>query len=226
MPASKSDYGSASSHTWPRSSKREHRISCHYCDTAYLIDLIEEGKAAHCQLCGQVIYRNRASSLSRAVAFGLTAFCLWLMMNLFPFISMDALGNKSSVSVPGAVLGLWMTGGVPIAIAIVFFVLVLPLLLISVLLYLCLPLLFGKAPPFAIAAMRGFQAVQPWVMVEVFFLGAMISLLKLVKLAEIDLGVGFWAVMGLMLCMAGAVGGIDKLELWDRIELALERRKE
>ena len=59
----------------------------------------------------------------------------------------------------------------------------------------------------------------------VFFLGAMISLLKLVKLAEVDLGIGFWAVAGLMFCLAGAVGGIVKVELWDRIELAKSRGK-
>lgn len=57
-------------------------------------------------------------------------------------------------------------------------------------------------------------------MVEVFFLGAIVSLLKLTKLAEIELGVGFWAVAGLMLSLAGAIGAIDRNELWDRIESA------
>ncbi len=147
------------------------------------------------------------------------------MACLFPFISMDALGNKSSVSVPGAVVSLWETGGAPIAIAICIFVIGLPYFLLSSLLYLCIPLLFGKALPLAIPMMRWLTAVKSWVMVEVFFLGAIISLLKLVKLADVDLGIGFWAVMALMLCMAGAVGGIDKIELWDRIELALEKQR-
>lgn len=136
---------------------------------------------------------------------------------------MDALGNKSVVSVPGAVVNLWQTGGGLIAVAILVFVVVLPYLLIFSLLYLSLPLLVGRVAPFAVGVMRGFQMFQPWVMVEVFFLGAMISLLKLVKVADVSLGIGFWAVAGLMVCLAGAVGGIDKVELWDRIELAKAR---
>ncbi|MGD7652901.1 MAG: paraquat-inducible protein A [Verrucomicrobiales bacterium] len=213
------------SHTWPRTATREHRIACHFCDTTHLVDLIEEGKAAHCRLCGQVIYRNRPSSLSKAAAFGFTGFFLLLMVAFFPFLSMDALGNKSMVSVPGAVASLWQSGGAPIAVAISLFVLILPLLMLSSLLYLCVPLLFGKTLPFATPVMRWFLEFQPWTMVEVFFLGAIISLLKLVKLADIGFGVGFWSVMALMICMAGAVGGIDRVELWDRIELALEKKK-
>jgi len=69
------------------------------------------------------------------------------------------------------------------------------------------------------------QGLQSWVMVEVFFLGTLVSLLKLVKLADITLGLGFWSMVGLMLSLAAAVGGIDKLELWDRIEVAYRRKK-
>jgi paraquat-inducible protein A len=213
------------SHTWPRLDTRVHRIACHFCDTPHLVDLIEEGDAAHCRQCGQILYRNRKSSLAKAGAFGITAFCLMFLIELFPFISMDALGNKSSISVPGAVASLWESGGPLIAISMATFVLILPFIMIACLLYLSIPLLFGKALPFSSQVMCWFQMFQPWVMVEVFFLGAIISLLKLVKLADVDLGIGFWAVAGLMICMAGAVGGIDKVELWDRIELAKARRK-
>ncbi len=212
------------SHAWPRVDGRVHRIACHFCDTCHVVDLIDEGQAAHCQECGQVLYRNRKSSLPKAASFGFTALCLLGMALLFPFISMNALGNKSSVSVSGAVVSLWQTGGEIIAIAILVFVITLPLLLILSLLYLSVPLLAGKAAPFATGVMRWFQMFQPWVMVEVFFLGAIISLLKLVKLAEVDLGIGFWSVAGLMICLAGAVGGIDRVELWDRIELAKSGR--
>lgn len=220
-------YGRARHHSraWARTATRVHRIACHYCDTAHLVDIIDEGQAAHCRLCGQVIYRNRPASLAKAAAFGFTALCLLVMALMFPFLSMDALGNVSVVSVPGAVASLWKSGGEAIAVAITVFVIVLPLLLICSLLYLSVPLLFGKALPFAVPVMRWFLAFRPWVMVEVFFLGAIISLLKLVKLADVGFGVGFWSVMGLMFCMAGAVSGIDRVELWDRIELALERRK-
>jgi paraquat-inducible protein A len=211
--------------TWPRLPDVDHRMTCHFCDTLHDITLIEEGRSAHCRECGCVLYRNRPSSLQRAVAFGVTALSLFMLMSLFPFITMNAQGNLSSVSVPGAVVSLWEEGGQLIAICVALFVIVLPLTLIVCLLYLCVPLLFGKILPGSRPIMRTCQGIQAWVMVEVFFLGAIVSLLKLVKLADVELGIGFWSVAGLMVCVAGAVGGIDRTELWDRIEIADHQRK-
>jgi len=138
---------------------------------------------------------------------------------------MNAQGNMNSVTVPGAVVMLWKSGGALIACTVAIFVIVLPVTLICSLLYLCIPLSHGKCLPGSAGIMRCFLSIQPWVMVEIFFLGTIVSLLKLIKLADVELGIGFWSVAGLMLCIAGAVGGIDKIELWDRLELAESRRK-
>jgi hypothetical protein len=35
--------------------------------------------------------------------------------------------------------------------------------------------------------------------------------------------VGFWALGAVMFCLAAAVAGIDRRELWDRLEVAEER---
>lgn len=214
------------SHSWPRVPDVDHRVACHFCDTLHEVQVIDEGLAAHCRQCQAVLYRNRPDSLQRAVAFGFTALCLMILALNFPFITMNAQGNVSSVTVPGAVIQLWHSGGEWIAASMVLFVIALPLLLIFLLLFLCTPLMFGKSLPGSTPMMRWFLTIQPWVMVEVFFLGAIVSLLKLIKLSDVSLGVGFWSTAGLMVCLAGAVGGIDRIELWDRIELANLRRKE
>ncbi len=70
---------------------------------------------------------------------------------------------------------------------------------------------------------RLIQKLAPWAMIEVFFLGTLVSLLKLVKLADVHLGVAFWALGAGMICLAAAMAGIDRRELWDRLEVAAER---
>ncbi|MGJ8696499.1 MAG: paraquat-inducible protein A [Verrucomicrobiaceae bacterium] len=206
--------------TWPRVAEDNPRVACHFCDTLHDFHLLDEGLAAHCRRCDQIIYRNRPNSLHRTVAFGITALCLMALVLQFPFLTMDVQGNRSSISIPGAVMQLWQTGGTFAAASVSLFVLSLPLIMLGTLLYLCIPLLFGKALPGSIEIMRLFQHLQSWVMVEVFFLGAIVSLLKLVKLADIELGLGFWAVAALMICLAGSLAGIDRNELWDRLEVA------
>lgn len=208
---------------WPRFDGVRHRVACEYCDTLHESVPLAEGTSAYCGNCGRVLYHNRPESLQRATALGVAVLLLAGLMTFFPFLSLDSAGGESRMAVLEGVVHMWNAGSRIVAVAVGLFVLVLPLLLGSGLLFLCLPLAAGRYVPGMEKVMRLLQAAESWVMVEVFFLGALVSLLKLVKLAKVELGVGFWAMAGLMICLAGALGGIDRLEMWDRIEHA--RRK-
>ncbi|MDA7877163.1 paraquat-inducible protein A [Akkermansiaceae bacterium] len=211
--------------TWPRLRDEGHEVACHFCDSLHKVELIEEGQSASCLTCGSLLYRNRPQSLERAIAFGLSGIIFFFGMLFLPFITMDAQGNSMTVNAGETVLRLWLEGGEFISLAVFVFIFLLPLTILVSLLYLCIPLSNGRALPGMELAARIFQTVQPWVMVEVFFLGTMVSLLKLMKLADVTMGLGFWSMIALMLSIAASVGGIDRIELWDRIEVAIARKK-
>jgi paraquat-inducible protein A len=106
----------------------------------------------------------------------------------------------------------------------VFFTVIAPLVLVGGLLYVAAPLRFGIALPGAKNVTRWFQLCEPWSMLEVFLLGILVALLKLGAVGEIHLGIGLWALAGLVFCTAAAMAGIDRLELWDRLEIALHKK--
>ena len=68
--------------------------------------------------------------------------------------------------------------------------------------------------------MAATRRAEPWTMVEVFLLGVLVSLLKLAQVAEVSITLGFYSYAGVMVCIAAALAGIDRRELWDRIEVA------
>jgi paraquat-inducible protein A len=210
---------------WPRLFRESHETACHFCDTLYQIKLIKEGERANCSTCDQLLYYNRHKSVERAVAFALAGLLLFGLLFFFPFMQLSAQGNVIIMSMPEAVGRLWSEDGKFIAIAVGLFALVLPLAQLILLLYICIPLLAGRTLPYIVRATKLLQAIQPWVMLEVFFLGTIVSLLKLVKLADVQLLIGFWSLIALMICIAGSLSGIDRLELWDRIELARRKTK-
>jgi paraquat-inducible protein A len=211
---------------WPRAKGASKYAACHFCDTLQTVVALEEGQSAHCRTCGAELYENRPRSLQRTVSFALAALLLMGLVVIFPFLSMDNNGLKSTMTVWGAAASLWEQGDELIAAATAAFIVILPITLILCLLFVTLPLLVGKSLPGAVLAFRMVSHLQTWVMVEVFFLGAIVSLLKLVKLAEVSLGEGFWAFALLVFMMAGALSSIDRLEFWDRIEAARERKRE
>ena len=67
---------------------------------------------------------------------------------------------------------------------------------------------------------RTVSTARRWNMTDVYLLGVLVSFLKLGKLAQLTLGVSFWAYVALILCLTAAVTSIDNRELWTRLELA------
>jgi paraquat-inducible protein A len=206
--------------SWPRPPGGPRYSVCHFCDTLHESFPVSEGLAARCVRCGAVLYQNRPASLARASAFSLAALLLMVLVHVFPFLTMDAATLRRDLTLIGASSALIEEEAPILGTAILLFTVVAPLVLAGGILYVCFPLMFGRAAPLADHVAKWMYRAEPWNMVEVFLLGVLVSLLKLAKVAEVHFGLGFWAFAGVMLCMAAAVAGIDREELWDRLEVA------
>ena len=205
---------------WPQPSSEPRYAACHFCDTLHLATPVAEGTAARCQRCGALLYQNRPASLKRASAFSLAALLLMGVVYLFPFLIMDATSIRRYLTLVNAARALMAEGEPLLGCAIVLFTMVAPFVLAGGLLYVCVPLLFGRLLPGAVRVAKWIHLAEPWNMVEVFLLGVLVSLLKLSKVADMQFGTGFWAFAGVMMCLAAAEAGIDRVELWDRMEVA------
>lgn len=212
--------------SWPRLLRDSHQTGCHFCDTLFKLHPIKEGEKADCATCGQILYHNGRKSLEYSVAFAITGILLFMLFLFFPFMRLNAQGNTVMMNVLEAVEHIWVFEGTVIAILVILFALILPLLQLVLLLYICIPLLVDKTVPGMIICARILLGVRPWVMLEVFFFGAVVSLIKIVKLADVDLLCGFWSLIAVMFCIAGTFAAMDKLELWDRIEVSRFKRKD
>lgn len=176
--------------------------------------------AARCARCGALLYQNRPASLARASAFSLAALILMVLVHAFPFLTMDAAVMRRHLTLVGAATALMDENAPILGFSVILFTVITPLVLAGGMIYVCLPLMFGRAAPGACFTAKWMSRSEPWNMVEVFLLGVIVSLLKLAKVADVHFGIGFWAFAGVMLCLAGAVAGIDRNELWDRLEVA------
>lgn len=206
--------------TWPRPPGGKRYSACHFCDTLHDSNPVPEGTAANCSRCGAVLYQNRPASLARASAFSLAALLLMVLVHVFPFLTMDAASLRRHLTLIGAATALMEENAPILGISILLFTVVTPLMLAGGMIYVCAPLMAGRAAPGAFWVAKWMYRSEPWNMVEVFLLGVLVSLLKLAKVADVHFGVGFWAFGGVMIFMAAAVAGIDREELWDRLEVA------
>ncbi|GAA5483282.1 paraquat-inducible protein A [Haloferula sargassicola] len=208
---------------WPRLERHE-RIACHFCDALQPAPRLREGEIALCGHCGEELFQNRPRSLSRCVGWSLGAVFFMIVAHSFPFLTMEAAGARTKLGLWRAAKALYHDDSLVLAVLTVMFTIVAPAVLSLGLIYICAPLMRGRALPGSVAIARWIQFSEPWSMLEVFLLGFIVSLLKLGHLAHIEFEIGLWALVAVVICLAAAMAGIDRRELWDRLEIAIKHR--
>ena len=157
------------------------------------------------------MFTRRSNMLARAAAFTAAAAILFVLANLFPFLELRADYRQSGMVLAGSVSGLEDQGD-PVLAA--------PTVVIGGLLYLLFPLLGGVRLPGAAPLGRGVKEALRWNMPEVFLVGVLVSLLKLGSLAKLTLGLSFWAFVGVIICLTGAMATLDQREFWEHLDRA------
>ncbi len=203
-----------------RPSGASHHLACPDCDALYDAPPLTEGEQVLCTQCGASLFHYHTNSVHRAAALTIAAGFLFLVSNFFPFMTLQAGYRESQMVFSQSVSGLEQQGYPFLGGVVAVFTLLAPSLIILGLTYLLLPLLNGRRLPGAIPLCRWVYRARRWNMLEVFLLGALVSLLKLGKLATLTLGISFWAYVGLIICLTAALSSIDYRELWTRLEEA------
>jgi paraquat-inducible protein A len=193
-------------------------VACHDCDLLHRLGEIPEGTAALCQRCGGLLRRRRPRSIERTLALVLGAAVLFVVANAFPFLSFDMKGQETQTTLITGVRDLWEQGKPELAALVALTIFLAPLLQITILLYVLLPLQSGRVPWQMARAFRLLRRVEPWSMMEVFMIGILVAIVKLMDMATIVPGLALWAFVLLFLLISGAVASLDPHAVWERAE--------
>ncbi len=195
-------------------------IACHECDALQRIPELgphSADRAVCCHRCGARLHRLGGYDLNRPLALALTALILFVIANAYPMVVLEMQGTRITTTLLHAVHQLWREDVQLVAALVFVTVIVAPATQILAMLYVLLPLQFGRVPAYVEFPLRLFQVVRPWGMVEVFILGILVSLVKLAHMAHVIPGVALWAFALLVIVFAALGSAFDPIRLWARI---------
>lgn len=195
-------------------------IACSECDLLHREAPFTVAGTARCQRCQAVLFRRGHAGLDRTLAFTLGAALLFLIANLLPLASFDLQGQEQQTTLFGAIQALYEQDMAAVAILVFMTTIVAPAIELVVMLYLLIPLRFGWSRRDFPQAFRLLAAVRPWVLMDVFILGALVSLIKLGDIATVVSGIALWSIGGLILLLAAIANSFDFRELWLQVRLS------
>jgi paraquat-inducible protein A len=197
-------------------------IACHECDALYRKPQLLGRQTARCSRCGATLYTSGSAQIDRICAMTVAALITFIIAQSFPIIELDANGITSESSLFGALVILWGENMEIVAVMVFCATILFPLTELVALLYVLLPIRRGVIPPGFNQVLRAIEFVRPWGMLEVFMLGVLITIVKMVSLARVIPETALFA-FGALTLMFTVVLTFDSRTLWDIADALRDR---
>lgn len=198
--------------------KTNSQIACHDCDLLITVPEMADNHSLICPSCKTKQFTKYKNPLDYTIAFASAALIMLILANSFPFLSFEAQGQTSTITIVEASYQLFFEGFYLLAMLVYAFVLLLPFIYLACLLTLLLPIKLRRSPIKPIFLGRLMSYFLPWVMAEVFIVGVLVALIKVIELADIILGFSFWAYIAFVICFTFAANIANRHQLWQWID--------
>lgn len=195
-------------------------VACQHCDLLHRLGEVPEGGSATCRRCGGTLRRRPRNGLEHTLALAIAAAVLLVVANSFPFLSFEMKGEETQTTLATGIIDMYNQGKWEISLLVLFTIVIAPVAQISILLYLLTPIRLGRVPYGLPVAFRVLRHMLPWSMMEVFMIGILVAIPKLMGMASVIPGTALFAFVLLMLVLSGANAAFDPESVWQQHEAA------
>jgi paraquat-inducible protein A len=202
------------------------RVICHECDLLVDIGQLPEGCKASCPRCGMVFTRSMRNALDRMLIFALSAVICLLFSNLFGYVNLLVQGHERQISLLETVQVLFELKEWALSAFMLVIIIGLPAFFSVLISWLAIAIKLQRVTPQTINLLRFIGYLRFWNMAEIFFLGILISMVKVASLARIEVGLSFWAYAFFNIFFIAALLHYDKFQLAQAIRRIVRDRQE
>jgi len=201
-------------------------IACPDCDLLQELPELPHGAKARCPRCACTVASRMAEPIELPLALTVTAAIAFIVANTAPLMSLSAVGRHASTTIGGGAKEMLFQGEAITSMIVAFCAVIAPAGYILFMLAVLLAARRTPAPHWVDEMLRGAELMQPWSMNEVMMLGILVALIKIAELANVEPGIGLYAVGALVILFPAIMVTFDPGEIWQRVEWADVTRTE
>ncbi len=201
-------------------------IICRECDLMSCIAELPEGHKAVCPRCASVLTRAHKDALNRILIFGTTAVICLLFSNMFDYVNMSVQGQHREITLLETVQILFELKERALAVFMSVIIIALPTFFVAVISWLAVSIKLRRVSPRSITLLRIIAHLRFWNMAEIFFLGILISMVKVSSMVDVEVGLSFWAYALFNVFLIAALSHIDRFQLARSIKQIVREKQE
>jgi paraquat-inducible protein A len=191
---------------------------CHECDALQKVPAVEPGHDAICVRCKSRLFRNPWGGIDKPLALVMASLMIFVVANVNPIMTLDILGVKLNTTITGAAYTFMRSGSPELAAIVWLPSVLLPGLILSGLFYVLFSIRFQMNWRYTKPVLVWISRLLPWGMMDVFLLGILVSLVKLVGLADVVIDMGFYAFFLVVVLYAATIASLEPHTLWEALK--------
>ena len=192
-------------------------IACHECDLLLRKPEASAGERVECPRCGYELYTHRSHVIRRSLALVLAALLLYVPANFLPIMRLNLLGQTTEDTVWTGVLGLYNSGMQSVAVVVFLCSMAVPLLKLLCQLAVLLSIQLDMGRSYGLLLYRIYHHMREWGMLEVYLMGILVAIVKLVDLAELSIGLGLLCFVALLLVQVWLEVTMSPHQIWEAL---------
>ena len=194
-------------------------VACHECDLLMPKPQLAIGEKAGCPRCGYELFRHTSQVVRRSLALVIAALLLFIPACFLPIMEINVLGQTSLDTVWSGVKALYEAGGILQSIAVVVFLssMVIPLFKLLIQFLVLSSIRFDAGRSYGLFLYRVYQHMREWGMLEVYLMGILVSIVKLIDIAKPSIGLGLVCFVSLLLVQVWLEATMEPHQIWEAL---------
>jgi len=192
-----------------------HLRECRGCGMFQLLPALPPGAVARCARCNGTLRRTRKDPLGAPLAYSLGGLALFAIACTMTMMTLNGGGQKLEASLLSGPSDLQADGMWELGAVVLFSSVAAPFAKLLGTIYVLGGLRLPRPPRHLRQIFGWMERLRPWSMVEVYMLGIIVAYTKMVDMAQVQIGPGLYALVGVMLAMAAADATLDSDAVWE-----------
>lgn len=200
-------------------------IACQHCDALFDKPILKQGQIAKCHRCGSTLIERKVDFINRSFNWSLAGLLLMYPAISLPIMGVTLAGQFHQASLFDCILALINRGFYMIACLVFLFAIAVPVIRLAGALYLAYALKFRRLKPSLMSFFRAYHHLDNWAMLNVFMLGIVVSMYKLLDDTELSVNLGLVSFIFWLICSTMSAASLDPDYIWARLERNFARQK-
>jgi len=206
----------------PTNEVTKNLIACHQCDRLSLIPHVKENEKVLCGCCGSTLFTHKKNSINRTLAMSLAGLLLFLPAIILPIVGITAVSIYNDASLIDCITLMINDGFYILALAVFLFTIAIPAVRLIAALYISVCIRYNRIKPSLLIFFRSYHFLDSWAMTHVLFMGIIVSMYKLMTLADMSIGGGLISLVCLLICSTFVSVTMDQHYIWEKLESSLK----